>query len=370
MLNTMQKYKSQDTKHSLCIDGPLLYALIILATLGLIILYSAANQNMTLVKAQSIRLIIAFAAFFLFAMISPNQYKRAAPFLYVIGITLLLVVLIIGHIGKGAQRWLDLGIIRFQPSEILKLALPMMLARYLHDQALPPKRFSIFIASCIILVPMILTAKQPDLGTALLIGSAGFCVLLLAGIPWQLIAGLTVLSIVCAPVFWYFLHDYQRNRVLTFLRPERDPLGSGYHIIQSKIAIGSGGIFGKGWLYGTQAHLAFLPEHSTDFIFAVVGEEFGLTGCFILIMIYVFIAGRCLYISTQAQDTFTRLLAGSLSLMFFISVFVNIGMVSGILPVVGIPLPLVSYGGTSIVTLMASFGVIMSIHANRKLLPR
>ncbi len=367
---SQQKLIYHKQKQALALDYPLLYLLLLLAGVGLFVLYSASNQNLVLVKAQFIRLSLAFLCLILFAFISPQQYQRSAPWAYCAGVLLLSIVLLIGHIGKGAQRWLDLGVIRFQPAEILKLALPMMLAWYFNGQKLPPSLKSIFIAIIIILVPMLLTAKQPDLGTALLIGSAGFFVLFLAGMPWQFIMGIATIMVTSTPVLWYFMRDYQRARVLTFLNPERDPLGNGYHIIQSKIAIGSGGLFGKGWLNGTQAHLAFLPEHSTDFIFAVIGEEFGLIGCAILLLLYLAITARCLYISTQAQDTFTRLLAGSLSMMFFISLFVNIGMVSGILPVVGIPLPLVSYGGTSIVTLLASFGIIMSIQANRKLLPR
>jgi rod shape determining protein RodA len=274
-----------------------------------------------------------------------------------------------GDIGQGAQRWLDLGFIRFQPSEIMKLAVPMMVVWYLSDKRLPPTGWKLLLAGVLILAPVVLIAKQPDLGTSLLIGSSGFFVLFLAGLSWKLLGGLTLAATAGTPVLWHFMHEYQRQRVITFLNPEQDPLGTGYHIIQSKIAIGSGGLFGKGWLNGTQAHLEFLPERSTDFIFAVLGEEFGLVGIGVLLFVYAFIIVRSLYIATQAQDTFSRLLGGSLAMTFFIYIIVNTGMVTGLLPVVGLPLPLVSYGGTSMVTLMAGFGILMSIHTHRKLLP-
>jgi len=350
---------------------PTLFTLIsILMCVGLIILYSAGNQSMALLSNQMIRLGIGIVVMVVFAQIPPHKYYQWIPVIFVIGIGLLFAVEIMGHIGKGAQRWLSLGIVRFQPSEIMKLAAPMMLAWYLKDKPLPPS-FTILIVSVILLiVPVGLVAKQPDLGTAILIGCAGASVLLLAGLGWRLIAAATVLILASLPALWYFMHDFQRKRVLTLFDPERDPLGAGYHIIQSKIAIGSGGLFGKGWLNGTQSHLQFLPEHSTDFIFAVCGEEFGLMGSVALIILLLAIVGRGLYISTQAQNTFSRLLAGSISLTFFICFFVNMSMVSGILPVVGIPLPLVSYGGTSMVTIMAGFGILMSIHTHRQLIKR
>ena len=282
---------------------------------------------------------------------------------------LLIATLIFGHTGKGAQRWLSLGVVKFQPSEVMKLAVPMMLAWFFNDKQLPPSLGTLFLASFMLIVPVGLTAIQPDLGTAIIIASCGAAVFVLAGISWRIIITLLIAAFFSLPVLWhFFMHDYQRERVLTFLSPERDPLGSGYHIIQSKIAIGSGGIFGKGWLNGTQSHLQFLPEHATDFIFAVCGEEFGLIGGISLVILFLILVLRGLRISTVGQDTFSRLLAGSISLMFFISFFVNIGMVSGILPVVGLPLPLVSYGGTSMVTIMAGFGIIMSVYTHRKLL--
>jgi len=361
-------HRSQTLSERLHIDLPLLAGLAALIGYGLVILYSAGNENSMIVSKQIVRLGIALGVMIVLAQIPPERYRLWAPWLYVIGTLLLIAVLLVGHTGKGAQRWLNLGLFRFQPAELMKLAIPMSVAWYLSNKTLPINFRSIVVAGLMIIIPVLLTMKQPDLGTALMLGIAGACVLLLAGMSWRLILSLAVLLLASVPLLWHFMHNYQRQRVLTFLYPERDPLGSGYHIIQSKIAIGSGGLFGKGWLHGTQSHLHFLPEHATDFIFSVCGEEFGLIGAMVLIIIFGFIAIRGLYISIQAQDTFTRLLAGALSLTFFISMFVNIGMVSGILPVVGLPLPLVSYGGTSMVTLMAGFGVIMSVHTHRKLL--
>lgn len=349
------------------LDLPLLLGLGLLIGLGMLILYSAGGKSLMFLSQQAMRLGLAASIMIGLAQIPPQSYRTWAPWLYAVGVILLIAVLVLGVIGKGAQRWLNLGLFRFQPSELLKLALPMLLAWYFSDRPLPPKLRQIGLATLFILLPAALVAKQPDLGTAILIAGAGFCVLLLAGISWRLLLGLVATIIAIAPLSWHFLKEYQRQRVLTFLDPERDPLGSGYHIIQSKIAIGSGGLFGKGWLQGTQSHLNFLPEHATDFIFAVCGEEFGLMGGVVLLSIYAFIIMRCLQIAIRAQDTFSRLLAGSLALSFFLYVFINIGMVSGLLPVVGVPLPLVSYGGTSMVTLMASFGILMSIQTHRRL---
>jgi rod shape determining protein RodA len=352
------------------IDLPLLTGLVLLCGIGFIVLYSASNQQPHLLVKQSVRLGIAMLILFFAAQIPPARYQQWAPWIFIFSTVLLISVLVIGKIGKGAQRWIDLGVLRFQPSELLKISVPLIVAWYLHECRLPPRYRDLFWCSLLIVVPFLLVSKQPDLGTALLIFFAGCSALLLAGIRWRIIFAALGITLLSLPVIWHKMHTYQQQRVLTFLSPERDPLGSGYHIIQSKIAIGSGGIFGKGWLNGTQSHLNFLPEHATDFIFAVIGEEFGLVGCIILIGILLFIALRGIYISVQAQDTFTRLLAGSLSISFFISFFVNIGMVSGILPVVGLPLPLVSYGGTSLVATMLSFGILMSISTHRKLLPR
>lgn len=307
---------------------------------------------------------------FILAQIPPNKYRIWAPWFFGLSVVLLAIVLVAGQVDMGARRWLNLEIFRFQPSELMKIAMPMMLAWYFADKPLPPTYRVLAIAAILMLIPVLLIAKQPDLGTAILILLSGCCVILLAGISWRMIAGLFAMALAAMPVLWHFMHAYQKQRVLTFLNPQRDPLGAGYHIIQSKIAIGSGGIFGEGWLHGTQSHLQFLPEHATDFIFAVFSEEFGLVGTVALLGLYLFMVGRCLMIAKQAQDTFTRLLAGSLGLTFFFSIFINIGMVTGILPVVGLPLPLISYGGTAIVTVLASFGVIMSIHSHRNLVQR
>lgn len=353
---------------ALHIDWPLLVTLLLLAAVGLVILYSASGQSMEVIERQGIRIGIAFLLMWLLAQVPPDKYRVWAPWLFGIGILLLLAVLAIGVIGKGAQRWLNLWLFQFQPSELMKLAIPMILAWYLRDQTLPPRLSVMAVLLALIFIPALLIAKQPDLGTAVLISLAGVGMLILAGMRWRLLMGFIAFAAACTPLIWHFMHDYQRQRVLTFLNPERDPLGAGYHIIQSKIAIGSGGVFGKGWLNGTQSHLQFLPEHATDFIFAVTGEEFGLMGGIILLILYLIAAGRGLYISLQAQDTFSRLLAGGISLTFLIAAFVNIGMVTGVLPVVGVPLPLVSYGGTSVITLIASFGILMSIQTHRKLL--
>jgi rod shape determining protein RodA len=351
------------------IDLPLLAGLLLLSGFGLIVLYSASGQNFDLVERQAVRIVLALAIMLAIAQLNPTTLRRWSPWLYVIGLAMLLAVLVFGEVGKGAQRWLDLGIVRFQPSEMVKLAVPLMIAWYLAEKRLPPSWQRLSMAAAMIAVPVALIAKQPDLGTSLLVASAGVFVLFLAGISWRLIGVLMAGAAAAAPAAWYLMRDYQRQRVLTFLDPEKDPLGTGYHIIQSKIAIGSGGLYGKGWLNGTQSQLDFLPERHTDFIFAVLSEEFGLIGVLMLMALYLFIIARGLYIATRAQDTFTRLLAGSLTLVFFVYLFVNTGMVTGLLPVVGVPLPLVSYGGTSLVTLMAGFGMLMSIHTHRKLLP-
>ena len=362
--------RRQSLAESLHIDIPLLMGLIALATTSLFILYSASGQDMTMIWKQVVRFVIAFAFMLVLAQISSNTLKRWSPYFYAIGVVLLIAVLVVGQIGKGAQRWLDFGIFVIQPSEIMKLAVPLMVSWYLSEYPLPPDSKRLMIALMIIAIPFILIIKQPDLGTSLLVAGAGFFALLYAGLSWKIIGTMAALGAASAPIGWSLMHDYQRQRVLTLLDPENDPLGAGYHIIQSKIAIGSGGLYGKGWLGGTQSELDFLPERSTDFIFAAYAEEFGFIGILVLLAIYLFIIVRGLFIAVQAQDTFTRLLAGSLTMTFFIYVFVNIGMVTGILPVVGLPLPLVSYGGTSVVTLMAGFGILMSIHTHRKLLPR
>ena len=352
------------------LDAPLLAGLVIICAFGLVVLWSAGGQDPGLLTRQLVRLGAGFGVLLAVAQVPPKVLRLWSPWLFLVGLALLLAVMFVGDFGKGAQRWLDLGFVRFQPSEIMKLAVPMMAAWYLHDRPLPPRFSELLVLLALVAIPAVMIAQQPDLGTALLVASSGVLVVLLGGLRLRLIVLLSALGAALAPVLWHFMHDYQRRRVLTFLNPESDPLGAGYHIIQSKIAIGSGGMFGKGWGNGSQAQLEFLPERSTDFIFAVLGEEFGLIGLALLIVGYLFLVGRGLYIALQAQDTYTRLLAGSISLTFFVYVFVNTGMVTGLLPVVGVPLPLISYGGTSMVTLMAGFGILMAINGHRNLLAR
>lgn len=354
------------------LDPVLLSLLILLCLIGLGILYSASGQSIEHVEKQAVRLAIAFFVMFVFAQLDPIVYKRWSPWLFLLGLVALVGVLFFGVGAKGAQRWLQLpGLPRFQPSEAMKLIVPMMVAWYLSSRYLPPSIKVVLIALLIVVVPVVLILKQPDLGTSLLIASSGIFVLLFAGLSWRMVAGFSALMAAFAPVLWLFImHDYQRQRVLTFLNPESDPLGSGWNIIQSKTAIGSGGFWGKGWLNGTQSQLNFLPESHTDFIIAVCAEEFGFIGVLGLLLVYLLIIFRCLFIAVKAQDSYSRILSGGLVLTFFIYVFVNIGMVSGILPIVGVPLPLVSYGGTSAVTLMAAFGVLMSVHTHRKMLTR
>lgn len=352
------------------LDLPLLSGILALLAASILILYSAGGQDLDLIGKQLIRFVVGLIVMVAMAQLAPHHFLRWSPWLYGFGLVLLVGVLYLGTEGKGAQRWLDLGLFRFQPSEMMKLVVPMMVAWYFSEKTLPPRFTKVLIASLLIVVPVLLIFKQPDLGTSLLVGSAGVFVLMFAGLYWRWIFAVAVAIAGAAPFLWNYLHDYQKRRVLTFLDPEQDPLGAGYHIIQSKIAIGSGGIYGKGWLNGTQSQLDFLPERSTDFIFSAFAEEFGLIGVLVLMAVYLFVVLRGLYISAVAQDTFTRLLGGSLTMTFFIYVFVNIGMVTGLLPVVGLPLPLISYGGTSVVTLMASFGILMSIHAHKKLLPQ
>ncbi|MEO0369612.1 MAG: rod shape-determining protein RodA [Pseudomonadota bacterium] len=353
------------------IDGWLLTALMVLMTVGLITIYAAGGKDIGLIQRQVIRLGVAMVAMFVVAQIPIGVFRRSSIYFYVVGLAMLVAVLFIGTVGKGAQRWLDLGFMQFQPSEIMKLAVPMMIAWYISRHTLPPKTLHIFAGFILVITPTLLIAKQPDLGTSLLIASSGFFALFLAGMSWRLISVIGVLGSGFAPVLWFFLmRDYQKQRVLTFLNPESDPLGSGYHIIQSKIAIGSGGIEGKGWLQGTQSQLEFLPERHTDFIFAVFSEEFGFYGVIGLLLIYAAIVARGMIIAVKAQDAYSKILAGSITLTFFVYVFVNMGMVSGILPVVGVPLPLVSYGGTSMVTLLAGFGILMSISTQKRLLLR
>lgn len=350
------------------LDLPLLALLGALSGVGLVILYSAGGAEMDLLVRQLIRLGLAFAVMFAVAQVPSDWMYRLAPVLYGVSLALLVLVMLLGDIGKGAQRWLDLGVIRFQPSELMKLAMPLMIARYLQDRGIPPQHWDVPIVLALIGGPVLLIAEQPDLGTAVLVMTAGMAVLFLGGLGWRWIMALSAALGAALPLVWALMHDYQRQRVLTLFDPEADPLGTGYHIIQSKIALGSGGLFGKGWLNGSQAHLQFLPEGTTDFIFAVYGEEFGLIGLLLLLGIYFAVTVRGLQIAGNGQNGFERLLAASLSFTFLFYVLVNTGMVSGILPVVGVPLPLISYGGTSMVTLLAGFGMLMSIQTHKKML--
>ncbi len=348
------------------LDPVLMGLLALLACIGLFILYSASGSNATIVEKQSVRMLFAFAIMVVFAKIPSEYYQRWALAFFLITCALLIGVILLGQSSQGAQRWLNLGFFHFQPSELMKLAMPMMLAYCLQHQ-LPPRLKMLLVSAILLCIPVILTAKQPDLGTAILIAISGICVIFIAGIRWRLLITLLSIALISTPFLWHLLHDYQKERVITFFNPETDPLGSGYHIIQSKIAVGSGGLLGKGYLQGTQSHLQFLPAHTTDFIFAVSSEEFGLIGSIAIIILFFAILCRCLYISMHAQSNFNRLLASALCLTFFMSAFINISMVIGILPVVGIPLPLISYGGSSMLTTLASFGIIMSIHTHRKL---
>ncbi|MFP6807710.1 MAG: rod shape-determining protein RodA [Pseudomonadales bacterium] len=350
------------------LDFTLMFLLLCISAYGLLILYSAVEQQTAVVVSQMFKFGAATVVMIVMAQISPVVYLRLAVILYLLGLVLLSLVYVVGIEVNGSTRWLQIpGIFRFQPSELMKLVVPMILAWYFHDRHLPPKPKHILWAIVMIAIPVLLIGGQPDLGTALIIGASGLLVLLLAGIHWRYIAGAISAGLLSLPALWFVLRDYQRQRIMTLFDPERDPLGAGWNIIQSQTAIGSGGLFGKGLFQGTQSHLDFLPESQTDFIIAVLAEELGFFGVVILLILYILLMGRGALISLQAQDTFGRLLTGTITFTFFVYVFVNIAMVSGILPVVGVPLPLVSHGGTSILTLFAGFGMIMSIHTHRRI---
>jgi rod shape determining protein RodA len=357
--------ESRDIWQRTHIEPWLLLGVLAMSAIGLAVLYSAGGGEAVWVLRQGVRMLIGLAVMLLFAQLPPEFFLRTAPLLYVTGV-LLLVILNFHGSGRSAHRWLDLGFVRFQPSEIMKIAVPLLCARVIAAGSLPPKWPRLVIVAMLTLIPAVLIAEQPDLGTGALIAVAGAIVVFLAGIRWRSVAIVAVLLLVSLVPVWTLMHDYQRQRVLTLLNPEVDPLGTGYHIIQSVIAVGSGGLFGKGWMHGTQSHLEFLPERHTDFIFAVLCEEFGFAGAAILIAVYCIVVARTLVIASSAQDSFGRLLAGSLGMTLFMYVFVNIGMVIGQLPVVGVPLPFISYGGTAVVTLMAGFGILMSIHTHRR----
>lgn len=366
--NDQPELSFADWLESWHIDLWLLMLLVTVAGIGIFVQYSASGHSIDGVISQAQRIGLGLFAMAVIAQAPPDIYRTVTPWLYAGTIVLLILVEVLGDHAKGAQRWLDLGFIRFQPSEFMKLAMPITVAAFLHTRRLPPGILTMLGTAVLIGLPAVLIMKQPDLGTALLVVAAGGFALFLGGLRWRWILGAMAAFGAAAPLLWEKLHDYQRQRILTLLDPESDPLGTGYHITQSMIAIGSGGPFGKGWLSGTQAKLEFLPEAHTDFIFAVYAEELGFFGVLALMALYLAIVGRCLWIAARAQDTFQRLLAGSLAMVFFVYIFINIGMVIGLLPVVGVPLPLVSYGGTSALTLLASFGILMSIHTHRKLL--
>lgn len=350
------------------IDGWLVFLLLVLGTIGLFVLYSAGGMDQTLLIKQASSFGVGLLLMVLIAQLEPRFMASWSALLYLLGIVLLLVVELVGHKAMGATRWISIpGVVRFQPAELMKVFVPMTLAWYLARHNLPPSFKRIMVSMLLMVVPVILIARQPDLGTAMLVMISGMFVLFLAGLPWRWILGAVAAVVPIAVGMWMFvLHQYQKQRVLTFLNPESDPLGSGWNIIQSKAAIGSGGLFGKGWMLGTQSHLDFLPESHTDFIIAVLGEEFGLVGICLLLIVYLLLIWRAMLITLQAQTVFGKLMAGSITLTFFIYVFVNVGMVSGLMPIVGVPLPFISYGGTSLVTLMSGFGILMAIHTHRK----
>ena len=365
----MSSYKQDSFTNKLHIDLPILIGIGLLFIVSMLVLYSA-KSDLVLLQKQAIRMLISVVLMIIVAHIPPRLFKSWSIFLYIIGLLILVLVFGVGITSKGAKRWIELGWIRFQPAELMKLAVPMMVAKTFHEHVLPPSLKILFIAGAYIIFPSLLIALQPDLGTAILVASSGCLVIFFSGIKWRQVFCLSGTGMLAMPLFWMMLKDYQKDRILMLFSPENDPLGRGYQIIQSKIAIGSGGIYGKGWLNGTQAHLEYLPERTTDFIFAVFGEEFGLIGIIFLFLIYSFIIIRGLYIGAKAQDTFNRLLAGSISMVLFVYVFVNVGMVCGILPVVGVPLPLISYGGTSLVIIMVSCGMLMSIQSHRILVKK
>lgn len=350
------------------IDGLLLVGILSLMLVGLTVLYSATGANINKVSHQMINMVIALVIMWLVANIPLQQIKRLALPMYILGFALLVAVALFGEVSNGARRWLDIWFTKIQPSELMKIAIPLMMAWYFDKHEITLRLRDYLGAVIVLMLPVALILKQPDLGTAILIAASGFYVLFLAGLSWRIIAGLVVAAAASFPLMWSFMHDYQRQRIMTLFDPSQDPLGTGYHTIQSSIAIGSGGLIGKGWQNGTQTQLDFLPEQSTDFIFAVFSEEFGLIGNTLLLLLYLAVIGRCIVITANASTQFTRLIAGSITLTFFTYIFVNMGMVSGILPVVGVPLPLISYGGTSMVTMLLGFGILMSIQTHPKLI--
>ena len=360
---------SEGLQQRLHIDFPLLLAFLAIFMISLTAIYSASNSNIDAVVNQAIKILISISAMVVVAQFSPLSYGRVGPWFYFVCLFLLVLVLLVGETVNGATRWLNIGI-SFQPSELMKIAMPLMIARYIASGALPPAVFSVGVSITIVLVPSVLIMLEPDLGTSILIAFSGLVVIFLSGLKKRYLAVALGLLLASLPLMWSNMHPFQKNRILTLLNPESDPLGSGYHLIQSKIAIGSGGLFGKGWLNSTQGQLDFLPERTTDFIFAILAEEFGFLGVSLLIGIYLYIIGRGIMIAINAQDLFSRLLAASISLTFFVYVFVNIAMTTGLLPVVGVPLPLISAGGTSMLTIMVGLGMLMSVQTHRRLVEK
>lgn len=363
-MHTISRIAQQIIRH---IDSILFSCLLFTLLVGLFILYSASGENFSRINAQLINITVALVGMIIVANIQPQHMERMALPLYLFGIFLLFCVAVFGDISHGARRWLNLGIMKIQPSELMRIAMPMALAWFFSQRENSPRALDYFIAFVILSIPIAFILKQPDLGTSLLVSASGFFVIFLAGLSWRFIIGGGIAIASLGPILWSMLHDYQRRRVMILIDPTQDPLGAGYHIIQSTIAQGSGGLTGKGWLNGTQSQLDFLPERTTDFIFAVFSEEFGIVGNGLLLLLFSLIIFRGIIIASQARSTFSRLLAGSITLTFFIYIFVNIGMVSGILPVVGVPLPLISYGGTSMVTILLGFGILMSIQTHKNL---
>lgn len=366
-MEAIRRYWYKAIEH---LDGPLLTIALVILGIGTATVYSATYIGLSRMGPQAVNLLIAFSVMWMVAQVPPQKLLRFAVPLYVLGVVLLLAVWLFGIKVNGARRWLHVGVTRIQPSEIMKIAMPLMLAWYFHKHEAALRWRHYATASMLLLVPVAFIVKQPDLGTAILVLAAGFYVIFFAGLSWKVIVGLIAAGAAAAPFAWTVLHDYQRKRILTLIDPTSDPLGTGYHIIQSTIAIGSGGIIGKGWLNGTQTHLEFIPEKHTDFIFAVFSEEWGLIGNLVLLVLYLLLIGRCMMIAANAPTLSSRLLAGAISLNFFTYAFVNMGMVSGILPVVGVPLPFVSYGGTALVTLFLGLGILMSIHTHRMLVKK
>ena len=361
---------SEGLQERLHIDFPLFLAFLAIFIISLTAIYSASNSNIDAAINQGIKILISISAMAVVAQFSPLTYARVGPWLYFLCLVLLVLVLLIGETRNGATRWLDIGITSFQPSELMKIAMPLMIARYISRGALPPDISSVALSITIVLIPSYLIMEEPDLGTSILVAFSGLVVIFLSGLKKRYLAIAFTLFLAYLPFMWSSIHPFQKKRVLSFLNPESDPLGSGYHLIQSKIAIGSGGLFGKGWLNSTQGQLDFLPERTTDFIFAILAEEFGFLGVSLLIGIYLFIIGRGIMIAINAQDLFSRLLASSISLTFFVYVFVNIAMTTGLLPVVGVPLPLISSGGTSMVTIMIGLGMLISVQTHRRLVEK